>query len=251
MTAVLVHGVPETSVVWDLMVDALIALGHDEPVRLSPPGFGSPVPDGWTATMDEYKAWLVEELEKIGHPVDLVGHDWGGGHVMHVMMDRPDLVRTWVADSVGVYHDDYAWGGLAEQWQTPGLGEEVMAAIIAQPSSELASFLVALGMNAAIADRLVPGIDDTMGKCILGVYRSAVQPAMRKLGKQLETAAARPGMAMFPTEDQGVGTDEQRRHSAVRAGARVEFLPGRGHFWMTEDPRGAASLLSAFWKSAG
>ena len=46
-TIVLVHGVPETSAVWDPLVDELVALGHKEPLRLSPPGFGAPVPDGW------------------------------------------------------------------------------------------------------------------------------------------------------------------------------------------------------------
>lgn len=59
----LVHGVPETSAVWDLLVDELVALGHHEPLRLSPPGFGAPVPDGWAATLDDYTASLVDELE--------------------------------------------------------------------------------------------------------------------------------------------------------------------------------------------
>jgi hypothetical protein len=34
MTIALVHGVPETSAVWDLLADKLIALGYDEPLRL-------------------------------------------------------------------------------------------------------------------------------------------------------------------------------------------------------------------------
>jgi hypothetical protein len=38
MTIVLVHGVPETSSVWDLLADKLVELGHDEPLRLSPLG---------------------------------------------------------------------------------------------------------------------------------------------------------------------------------------------------------------------
>jgi pimeloyl-ACP methyl ester carboxylesterase len=63
MTIMLVHGVPETTAVWDLLVDELVALGRDEPLRLSPPGFGAPVPDGWAATLDDYTAWLVGELE--------------------------------------------------------------------------------------------------------------------------------------------------------------------------------------------
>jgi len=56
-------------------------------------------------------------------------------------------------------------------------------------------------------------------------------------------------LAILATEDQGVGTDEQRRHAAARAGARVQVLEGLGHWWMTQDPRPVASQLSSFWSS--
>jgi pimeloyl-ACP methyl ester carboxylesterase len=83
---------------------------------LSPPGFGAPVPDGWNATAHDYRVWLIGELEYIGYPVDLVGHDWGGGHVLNVAMTRPDLIRTWVSDIPGVLDEDYVWHDLAQQW---------------------------------------------------------------------------------------------------------------------------------------
>jgi pimeloyl-ACP methyl ester carboxylesterase len=250
MTIALVHGVPETSAVWDLLVDELVALGHEEPLRLSPPGFGAPVPEGWGATVEDYTGWLVGELENIGHPVDLVGHDWGGGYVLNVAMTRPELIRTWVSDVVGTYHEDYVWPGLAEQWQTPGLGEQVIAAMTAQPAKDGTAFLAGAGMHPVIAQRIAPGIDEVMGACILRLYRSAVQPVLAELGKGLEAAAARPGLAIWATEDHDVGTDEQRRQTAARAGARVEVLDGLGHWWMTQDPARAASRLSSFWSSA-
>ena len=43
MTVVLVHGNPETEAVWGPLVDAL---GRQDVVRLSPPGFGAPLPEG-------------------------------------------------------------------------------------------------------------------------------------------------------------------------------------------------------------
>jgi hypothetical protein len=43
MTVVLVRGNPETDAVWDPLVEAL---GRDDVVRLSRPGFGAPLPDG-------------------------------------------------------------------------------------------------------------------------------------------------------------------------------------------------------------
>jgi len=85
--------------VWDLLVDELIALDHDERLRLSPLGFRSRLPEGWGATVLDSGSWLAGELERIGELVDLGGHDWGGYHVMGVAMNRPDLIRTWVSDA--------------------------------------------------------------------------------------------------------------------------------------------------------
>ncbi|MGR9354959.1 alpha/beta fold hydrolase [Rhizobium leguminosarum] len=245
----LVHGVPETSAVWDLLVDELVALGHEKPLRLSPPGFGAPVPNGWAATLDNYTGWLVGELEKIGHPIELVGHDFGGGYTLNVAMTRPDLIRTWVSDVVGTFDKDYVWAGPGVQWQTPGVGEQAVAAMVAQSSEEMAAFLAGAGMNPVIAKRVAPGINSVMGGCIPPLYRSAVQPVLAERGKNLGAAAARPGLAILATKDDGVGTPEQVRRGAAHAGARVQVLEGLGHWWMTQDPRRAASQLSSFWSS--
>ncbi len=62
MTVVFVHGNPETSAIWGPLV---AALGRDDVVLLSPPGFGAPLPEGFGATYLEYRDWLEAELEKI------------------------------------------------------------------------------------------------------------------------------------------------------------------------------------------
>ena len=121
MTVVLVHGNPETDAIWGPLVDAL---GRTDVLRLSPPGFGSPLPDDFAATYVAYRDWLEGELQDIGEPIDLVGHDWGGGHVINVVMHRPELVRSWASDILGVFDPDYVWHDLAQVWQTPGDGEQ-------------------------------------------------------------------------------------------------------------------------------
>jgi pimeloyl-ACP methyl ester carboxylesterase len=247
MTIVLVHGVPETAAVWDLLVERLRDLGESDVKRLSPPGFGAPVPDGFAATMQGYRDWLIGELESIAQPVDLVGHDWGGGHVLNVAMIRPDLMRTWVSDVPGVFDPEYVWHDLAQQWQTPEVGEAVVAGFTAMSVAERTDFLVGAGMSATIAARVAPGIDDVMGRSILTLYRSAAQPASAKAGEGLEAAASRPGLALLPADDQFVGDDRTRHRSAARAGARVEVLDGLGHWWMTQDPASTAALLVDFW----
>jgi pimeloyl-ACP methyl ester carboxylesterase len=249
MTVVLVHGVPETAAVWDPLVERLHELGETDVRTLSPPGFGAPVPDGFPATMHGYRDWLVAELESIDQPVDVVGHDWGGGHVLNVAMARPDLVRTWVSDVPGVFDPDYVWHDLAQQWQTPGVGETAVAEFAAMSASDRAEFLAGSGMGSDVAGRVSEGIDDAMGRSILTLYRSAAQPVAAEAGENLEAASARPGLALLPTEDHFVGTDEQKRRAAARSGARVEVLEGLGHWWMTQDPAGTARLLVDFWRA--
>lgn len=249
MTIVLVHGVPETATVWDPLVQSLDEAGFGEPVRLSPPGFGVPTPDRWPATMTSYRDWLIFELEQIGEPVHLVGHDWGGGHVVNVAMARPDLLRTWTSDAVGLFDPGYVWHPLARTWQTPDAGEQAVATLIELPAGARADNLVEAGMTRGIADRVAERIDAAMGECILRLYRSAAQPALAEAGAHLEAAAARPGLALLCTEDHNVGTDDERRNSASRAGAQVHVLQGLGHWWMTHDPRQAATVLTEFWRN--
>ena len=245
MTVVLVHGNPETDAVWGPL---LAELNRDDVVRLSPPGFGAPVPDGWGATVEEYRVWLVGELERFGEPVDLVGHDWGGGHVVNVAMTRPDLLRSWCSDVLGIYEPDYVWHEMAQVWQTPGAGEQAAAGMVHDPGAR-ATGLVARGVTPEVAEEFARSWTDDMVRCVLALYRDAAQPALARLGEQLPAAAARPGLAIQATGDHFVGTEEMRRRGAERAGARVAVLDGVGHWWMLQDPARGAAVLAEFWAS--
>ena len=74
MPAVFVHGVPDTSRVWQAV---LARLSRQDVVTLSLPGFGRPTPDGFDATKEAYVRWLLDELAAQPGPIDVVGHDWG------------------------------------------------------------------------------------------------------------------------------------------------------------------------------
>ena len=248
MTVVLVHGVPETAAVWQPVRDVL---GGNDVVALSPPGFGAPVPEGFGATVAEYRAWLIGELEQLAAPVDLVGHDWGAGHVMQVAMTRPDLLRSWVSDATGIFEPDYVWHDLAQTWQQPGAGEQLVAAMMTAPIEQRAARLVELGVTPEVACGMAAGQGEEMGRCILALYRSAAQPAMRQLGEDLPAAARRPGLVVVPTEDHYGGTVELRCRGAARAGAEAAVLDGLGHWWMVQDPDRAARVLSGFWAGLG
>lgn len=127
--AVFVHGNPETAAVWDPLLAELDRAGSARVGLIcpSPPRFGAPLPDGFGATVGEYRDWLIAALEEAGEPVDLVGHDRGGTHVVNVAISPPELLRNWASDVVGMFDQDYTWHELAQRWQTPGEGEADVA----------------------------------------------------------------------------------------------------------------------------
>jgi pimeloyl-ACP methyl ester carboxylesterase len=248
MTVVLVHGNPETDAIWGPLVDAL---GRDDVVRLSPPGFGAALPDDFPATYLAYRDWLESELARIDEPVDLVGHDWGGGHVVNAVMHRPELVRSWASDAVGLFDPDYVWHDLAQVWQTPGDGEQLVDALLGGTVADRAARMASLGIPMDIAAPIATDQGPEMGRAILLLYRSARQPAMAEAGRALPNAAARPGLSLLATEDPYIGSDALRRRAADRAEARTEVLDGLGHWWMVQDPARGAGALARFWETLG
>jgi len=242
MTIVLVHGNPETEAIWDDLVPHL----NDGVVRLSPPGFGAPVPPGFDCSTDAYRDWLAGELKKLAQPIDLVGHDWGGGHVVRIAMERSDLIRSWASDILGGFDPEYVWHDMAQAWQTPEVGEQAIAQMAGAPVEARAERFESLGMTAAIARKVAAGANADMGGAILALYRSAAQPVMRDLGAGLPRAAAKPGLAVIATEDHYVGGETLARRSAERAGAKVAILNGAGHWWMCQQPKQGADAINAF-----
>ncbi len=258
-----VHGNPETAAIWTEMAAELARRGVDDVVLLSPPGFGAPTPTGWDPDRRSYVAWLAGELEAlgagsgsgvgsgVGSGIDVVGHDWGAGHVLGLLDHRPDLVRTWATDCGGLLHPDYVWHDAAQGWQTPDVGEQMVAGLVDADPSVRATMLGGLGLSTAAALDVANAMDAEMGRCILGLYRSARQPAMVELGARLTAGAGSlpPGLVIVATEDPYVGTAEMATEMATRLGASTVTLAGRGHWWMFADLDSVVDALLAHWSA--
>lgn len=244
MTVVFVHGVPETAAVWDPL---LAELGRDDVMTLSPPGFGAPVPHGFEPTSDGYRDWLVAELEQLDRPVDLVGHDWGGGHAMRAATARPDLVRKLVTDIAGTADAQYEWHDMAKVWQTPGDGEAVVRAMATTPADDRVARFTAVGMTEAAARSCAEAGGEAMGACILALYRSAVQPNMTVWGDRFADLTERPEtLVVVAHDDHYTGGPDMARRVAEKWGASVAELDGLGHWWMMQDPVRSAEMLRSF-----
>ncbi|HSG89620.1 MAG TPA: alpha/beta hydrolase [Pseudomonadales bacterium] len=250
MPRAIVHGVPETSAIWQSLAAALAARGEEDLVLLSPPGFGAPLPTGFEPGREAYAHWLVAQLEALGGDVDLVGHDWGAGHVFGALDLRPDLIRSWATDCAGLLHPAYVWHEMAQVWQTPEAGEQAIAEMLAVDPATRAAGFAELGMPAATATDLATAQDADMGRAILGLYRSAAQPAMRELGARLQSQALPPGLILLPTEDPYVGPLANTVEVAERLATPVCRIEDLGHWWMFAAADAVAAALIAHWARA-
>jgi len=240
---VFVHGVPETAAIWR-KIQAVI----DRPsTAVALPGFGCELPDGFTPSKDAYAEWLVAQLDAIGEPIDLVGHDWGAGLTYRVATAFGDRLHSWVADIGNVAHPDYVWHDFAKIWQTPGEGEAFFESQAAQPIEERAgAYETLFGIPAADALEMASAADATMGRCILGLYRSATPNPHADWGPWSPTTA--PGLIVHTTEDP-FGNEALAREVADQLGAQFATIEGLGHFWPYQGPEAAAAVLERFWSS--
>lgn len=237
---VFLHGVPETAEMWREVQAAI----DRESVALEMPGFGCPRPEGFGATKDDYAAWLVDELARIEEPVDLVGHDWGAGITYRVATAHGEALRSWVADVGNIAHPDYEWHDFARIWQTPGEGEAFVESQTTTPAEERAPLFESMGVPAHHALDMAGAADQTMGDCILALYRSATPNPHADWGPWEPTVA--PGMVIHPTEDP-FSDERMAEETAGMLGARFATLDGAGHFWPYQAPEQAARLLESFW----
>ncbi len=236
MPAYLVHGVPDSPRVWDPIREQL---ARRDVVTPTLPGFGSALPEGFRATCDEYADWLIADIARLGTPVDLVGHDWGGLLALRIATLRGDLVRT-LATGSGPLDVEYRWHDTAVVWQTPGAGEQLMTMFGGEVAIQ---GLVSAGVPRASAEETVARVDERMKDSILRLYRSAVDVNPRwapDLG-----AIRCPSLVIWPVDDPFVDRRFGTRLADAIHGTLLEV--DGGHWWPLTHPTKVAAALETLW----
>jgi pimeloyl-ACP methyl ester carboxylesterase len=241
MPAVFVHGVPDTYRMWDRVRSHL---SRDDVIALALPGFDAPVSSGFDATKEAYADWLVEQLDQVEEPVDLVGHDWGSLLVQRAASLRPDSIRTF-ACGAGPVDREYVWHDMAQMWQTPDVGEQVMDGFTPEAMVEV----LAAQTDQEAAEETARHVDDVMKRCILALYRSAV-----KVGDEwqdgVEAVAGRfPSLVIWAANDPYVPLEFGQR-LAKRLDGRLLTFDDSGHWWPYTKPKEVAAALQDFWASS-
>lgn len=239
MPAVFIHGVPDTAHVWDFLFKQL---SRQDLIALELPGFDIDLPVGFASTKEEYVDWIIQELEQMDGPIDLVGHDWGCLLTARVASLRPDLIRSWAAGS-GPVSADYVWHPLAQIWQTPEKGEQWMDDL---KPDEFTKQLEAYGVPAQIAAKTTKRFDYRMKRSILPLYRSALtvgaewQPGLGDVKS--------PGLVFWGKQDEACPVDFADR-LAEDTGARRVLKLDCGHWTPIQRPVEVAQALVEHWAS--
>jgi pimeloyl-ACP methyl ester carboxylesterase len=237
MPVVLVHGVPDTHRVWNKLT---AHLDRTDIIAVSLPGFGCPIPPGFTPTKDAYAAWLANKLESINNPIDLVAHDWGCILALRAMMLKPGLVRTWAVGGAPL-DAEYVWHETAQLWQTPGVGEKFMSLM---NGDAIIAALTSVGVPQEDAEEASKHMDDTMRQSILALYRSALTVGQEWEGDLAKITA--PGIVIWGENDPYAATKFGSR-LASKTHADYLRLAACGHWWQLERPKQVALALNGLW----
>jgi haloalkane dehalogenase len=241
--ALLVHGYPESSFMWQHALGALADAGW---WALAPdlPGYGDSEPDPpatWERHMEALERF-VAELELA--PVALVTHDWGVPIGLRWACDRPGRARALVI-SDGGFFADRKWHDLANAMRTPGQGEELIRAYTREGLGTALS-AVSPGMSEQALDEYWKGFaDDTRRMGQLELYRSGEFDKLIPYEGRL-AALALPTLVMWGTEDRFAGVAMAERFHREIPDSELCLLDGAGHFVWDDRPDAAASALVEF-----
>jgi pimeloyl-ACP methyl ester carboxylesterase len=244
--AVFIHGLPETSRIWD-------ALGRTidrDSIALGLPGFGNRRPEGFSATKDAYAGWLAETLDGIEEPIDLVGHDIGALISLRVATALDVPLRSFAVDVAPIFHPDFVWPERVQRLQTPGEGEELLKAMReAEPEDpgSTAARLAAGGVPIDEAEAIGEAHDETMSRCILDFYRSSVPNVAADWWRDVDGPTDSAGLILLlpdPPEE-----EERSLEVAQRLRAETARLDDLDHCWMAQAPEPVAEVLQRFWSS--
>ena len=239
----LLHGNPDSGVMWEEVAKHLA--GKFRCIAPDLPGFGySDVPAAFEPSLDGMARFVesVRQAARIGTPLDLVAHDFGGPFAFAWAVKYPDAVRRLVAINT-MFFSDYRWHFWARVWRTPILGELSMAMM----NRVMFAQELKRGSHGNIPeshiDRTWGLITPRMKKEVLRLYRATNPEALRGWEDKLLALIARnPTLVIWGDKDPYISRGYAERFKAKK----VVHLPQVGHWPPVEVPEETAGHIGEF-----
>ncbi len=244
---VLVHGFPESSLMWEPLVDALVAEGH----RCIAPDLyclGASTDPG-PATFERNLETLNSLLDELAlGPATLVVHDWGGFVGLAWACDHPEQVSALVISDAGFFADG-KWHGIAEAIRAPG-GEALVEGLDRDGFGGLLRADGAEFDEATVDAYWRPFAEGRGRAATVEFYRSMDFEKLHRYEGCL-AALGVPTLLLWGSEDKFAPLGGAHRFQREIPGAELIAIDGAGHFVFDQEPERCISAVRGFLDSIG
>jgi haloalkane dehalogenase len=229
---ILVHGFPESSRMWEPLMNALSAQGR----RCVAPDLyclgdsDDPGPATFERNLEALGA-LHDELG-LGR-VAIVVHDWGGFIGLAWACEHQDLVSALVISDAGFFSDG-KWHGMAEAMRSPQ-GEEIVAGLDRDGFAGLIRADGATFSEEDVDAYWRPFADGRGREATLEFYRSMDFEKLAPYDGKLAELGV-PTLLVWGADDQFAPLAGARRFEREIPGARLAAFEGAGHFVFDQEP---------------
>ncbi|NMM91829.1 hypothetical protein B2J88_47420 [Rhodococcus sp. SRB_17] len=240
-----VHGNPGAGSDWGPLLEKTAEFARV--IAPDMPGFGdSERRADQDFTVDSQAAVLDGVLEHLDAArVHLVLHDFGGPWGLTWAAGNPEKVASVTIIDTGI-NREARWNGFAKLWRTPVIGElvqlmmtrRVNRSIIGKKNPELPEKWLNEIVNHA-APR-------STKRAVLKMYRSLELPELEaRLTGKLRNLDV-PALVVWGGADPFISVDLAQQQLKSFPGAKVEIVPGTGHWPWLDDPQSVEKVVIPF-----
>jgi pimeloyl-ACP methyl ester carboxylesterase len=243
---VLLHGFPQSSRMWEPLIESLTAAGRR---CVAPDLYGlgdsdNGAPTTFEGNLEVFERFADElELDRLA----IVVHDWGGFIGLAWACRHPDRVSALVISDTGFFADG-RWHGMAEAVRGEQ-GEQIVAAL------DRSGFEVLLRSSARFSDEDVeaywrPFAEGRGRRATLDFYRSMDFSKLAEYDGRLGALGV-PTLLLWGAEDEFAPLGGAKRFEREIPGARLVAIEGAGHFVFDQEPERCAREVVAFLEAGG
>ena len=239
----LVHGFPQSSYMWEPVVQAAADAGR-RAVAPDLPGYGDSPPDS-PGTWERHIEAIERFRRGLGFERVALGlHDWGGLIGLRWAFDHGSPVSALILSNTGFFADAQ-WHNLARALRTPGQGEQLLNNLT---KDALATMLRDVGgrLSDEAIDEYWKAFETPEGRIgMLELYRSGDFEKLRPYEGQVASMDV-PALILWGENDPTVPVAAARRFEQEIRDTEVVILEQASHFLYDDEPERCAREVAAF-----
>ncbi|KKK37400.1 hypothetical protein WQ57_14450 [Mesobacillus campisalis] len=244
----LIHGVPESSMLWKYLIPEIASLGF-RPIAPDLPGFGQSERFPYNSTWENYLSFIDDFMAAVSvEKVHLVVHDWGGLIGLRWACEHPEQVESFIISDTSLL-PGYTWHPLAKKWRTPGLGEKVVEAMSNKEAWMKNMKLEIPSVEETILEDFYSIFETSHTRnVILELYRSANRELVEPY--QQLSKIRKPVTIIWGENDPYISTEFAYKTRDLQfPQAKIHIIPNSGHFIHVEAPNKVIPFVKQHFQS--